>query len=598
MSLNEILAKNLLRFGAKNLTVESKSALLTEQTEPDLSQYDWSEGGTKVWDSADVGSIVRYIMARDAAQEYSNIEVYEPIFNWFVKHKTMPNVKDSLLVWCGDDPYYGLPNARQTAQASGTQYSNQNPEENTDLTALSNEWVSLIGTLKGIKSEDKQVAANLQVIATAFKKAAAAGLNVNTGKLTSPNTFKTAGYGTLKYLPNGGYTAEDVTTSKAFATSIVNRLSTQNKNTTVNAGAEGNLALVKANNINRTKLLLSINQKVQQKINNPQFRDSIAAGVDNVGYVVSKANYIEFSKQNIKTQTGTAEQPGSVDTVAVFDIQWPLKGEDQTVADNLAATFFPDDGTQTSSEAKSGMSQIAQMVRQEIQNQSQKYGETFEVISIAINTFASTSTVNSAYGSKNKKYNKQNNVTLVNARFAQMQADMSARLKEALGNNITDGQGQPVINKVIVGQRQNFANAGPEWESVGGDAYGQSYSIASYGPLFQEAYKANPKLTPKAFYSVEARKTNPQIKQDYEISFSGYRKAWIWLTVTMKGADAPDVQPLDVVISVSGDFAAEITWPDKRKSKPAKGSKSPRYSKPKNNMPSFGGRSIKCPTMF
>ena len=66
----------------------------------------------------------------------------------------------------------------------------------------------------------------------------------------------------------------------------------------------------------------------------------------------------------------------------------------------------------------------------------------------------------------------------------------------------------------------------------------------------------------------------------------------------MKGADAPDVQPLDVVISISGDFAAEITWPDKRKSKPAKGSKSPRYSKPKNNMPIFSGRSIGCPTMF
>ena len=124
------------------------------------------------------------------------------------------------------------------------------------------------------------------------------------------------------------------------------------------------------------------------------------------------------------------------------------------------------------------MAQIAQMVRQEIQNQKQKYGETFEVISIAINTFASTSTVNSAYGSKTGKYNKQNNVTLVNARFAQMQADMKERLTTAL-QNVTDGQNQPVTDKVVIGQRQNFANAGPEWESVGGNAYGQTYSIAN-----------------------------------------------------------------------------------------------------------------------
>ena len=123
MSLTETLSKNLLRFGVKNLTVESKSALLTEQTEPDLSSVDWSRGGSVTWRDADVSSIIRYIMARDATQEYSNIEVYEPIFNWFAKHKTMPNVKDSLLVWCGDDPYYGLPNARQQAQVSNKQYS-------------------------------------------------------------------------------------------------------------------------------------------------------------------------------------------------------------------------------------------------------------------------------------------------------------------------------------------------------------------------------------------------------------------------------------------------------------------------------------------
>lgn len=592
--MKNTLAENLLRFGVKNLTLENKSSMLTEQTEPDLSKFDWSKGGNYTWANANVGDIIKYILARDENQPYSNFEVYEPIFNWFAKNKTAPNVKESLLIWCSDDPYYGLPAARANAKDSNTQYSSQEIEPNYATIQRSKEWNELLSTLKGTSPEDKQVAANMKLIATAFQKAGETGLSVDLTK-GKPATFKDSKYPNLKYLPTGGYTQQDVEASKTIANNIVKTLATgDTKNTVIKQ--DNNLRLIKADNVARAKLLASIDRQVQEKINNPQFRDTVVNGSESIPYVISRASYIEFNKASISTNVGTKEQPGSVDTVSYIEYQWPEKGTDQETADNLAANFFPDDGIVTSFDSKEGMRNIARKIASEIRNAKQKYGDTFEVVSIAINTFASTSTVNTSFGSKTKKYSKANNIPLVNARFKSMQADMTNFLTNEL-EGVTDSTEESLVRKIVAGQRQNFANAGPEWEMVGGNAYGQSYSIESYGPLFQEAYRKNPKLTPKQFYSVEARK-NPAILRDYEISYAGYRKAWIWVTLQIKGADAPDIKQQDVVIAISGKFESTIMWPDKRRSKPAKGSKSPRYAKPKNNLPDFGGRSVKCPVMF
>lgn len=597
--MKNILAENLLRFGVKNLTLESKSSILTEQTEPDLSAYDWSKNGTIEWDNAKISDIIKYIMARDANQPFTNLEVYKPIFEWFEKHKSYKVTRESLLIWCGDDPFYGLAKARENRSTYDDPGS-----YSYSTSQLGKDWISLINSMKSVTTEDKQVIANLNLIATAYTKAGQLGLE--DFKSTEASTFKTKGLTigtppmTLKYLPNGGYTKEDVILSKKIATRALNRLSSKNTgNDRIDTSSATNLALIKADNVNRTKLLFDIEKQVQEKIKNPIFRDTIAPGIKSIPIIIKKADLLYFTKEEIKTNIGTQEEPGAADTVAVVEFAWPAASELGTeTADNFASTFFPDDGIKTSSEAKKGMEDIAGRIYDEIYKAKQKFGETFEVVSIAINAFASTSTVNSSYGSKIKTYNKQNNIKLVKARLAAMQNDMKDELLYALDlqrTGLRDGKNETPINKIIVGQQQNYANAGPEWEFVGGNSYGQKYSINNYGPLFQDAYKQNPKLTPKQFYSVQARRTNSSIKQDYEVSFGGYRKAYIWVSLTMKGAEAPNVQPLDVVISISGDFGAYIQWPDNRRVKLAKGSKKTRYNnRPKDNMPIFDGRKTLC----
>jgi hypothetical protein len=601
MNLEKILAENMLRFGVKNLSNVDKSAILTEQVEPNLSAADWSKGGTVTWANADVTDIVEYIYARDADQPYKNFAVYEPVMQWFASHGSDTRTKASLMIWCGDDPYYGLPKSREKAQEGGytavDPTADQTPRSAFGTRELAKEWQIAIDALKGTSPTDKQVKAHMQLYVTALEKAAAAGLSVNT--LNGPGYWK-SGKGELQYLPNGGYTAADVIQAKSNAIAFVKKLNTNAKGTMVSQDSDANLTLVKANNINRTKLLTSLDSQVRYKAQNPIFRDRIRnqKGKDDIPYVISKAWLIQFTKSDMSSNAATKDAPGSVDTIVYVNYSWPDPNTmDQAAMDNQAQTFFPDDGIIIGGNADTGMNRITDKIFNEIRDAKEKYGESFKVISIAINTTATTSKVNTSFGTglrgTAKKWSPENNIALVKARFANMQSVMTDKLKSGLKNQ-TDGAEESVLNKIVAGTQQNFANSGPAWTEVGGKAYEQEYTIANYGPLFQAAYAKDPTLTPQEFYSPEARKT-PAIKADYEQSFAGYRKAWITVTITMQGADAPDAPEGDVVIAISGNMEASIHWPDNRKDvKYKKSKKSHRSRMPINTIPIFTGSGTKC----
>lgn len=599
MNLEKILAENMIRFGVKNLSDVDKSAILTEQVEPNLSAADWSKGGTVTWANANVTDIVEYIYARDADQPYKNFAVYEPVMQWFASHGSDTRTKASLMIWCGDDPYYGLKDSREKAKAGGYQAVDPVADPQKPFTGTSHSvtvWQNAINGLKGTSPIDKQVKAHMQLYVTALKKADEAGLSV-----VAPGPSKWMnGEGTLQYLPNGGYTAADVVTAKSNVTSSIKKLNTNAKGTMVSQDSDANLTLVKANNINRTKLLTSLDSQVRYKAQNPIFRDRIRnqKGKDDIPYVISKAWLIQFTKSDMSSNVATKDAPGSVDTIVYVNYSWPDPNTmDQAAMDNQAQTFFPDDGIIIGGNADTGMNRITDKIFNEIRDAKEKYGESFKVISIAINTTATTSKVNSSFGTglkgAAKKWSPENNIALVKARFANMQYVMNAKLTNGLKNQ-TDGAEEPVLNKIVAGTQQNFANSGPAWTEVGGKAYEQEYTIANYGPLFQAAYAKDPTQTPQKFYSPEARKT-PAIKADYEQSFAGYRKAWITVTITMQGADAPDAPEGDVVIAISGNMEASIHWPDNRKDvKYKKSKKSHRSRMPKNTIPIFTGSGTKC----
>jgi hypothetical protein len=72
-----------------------------ENTEPDLSKYDWSNNGSVDFWKANTDTIIDYIIARDASKSYSKLQVYMPVMEWFkdVKKRKMSDedVKKSLI---------------------------------------------------------------------------------------------------------------------------------------------------------------------------------------------------------------------------------------------------------------------------------------------------------------------------------------------------------------------------------------------------------------------------------------------------------------------------------------------------------------------
>jgi hypothetical protein len=115
--------------------------------------------------------------------------------------------------------------------------------------------------------------------------------------------------------------------------------------------------------------------------------------------------------------------------------------------------------------------------------------------------------------------------------------------------------------------------------------------------MFQEAYKNNPSITPKKFYS--NRKNNPALKADYETTYSNYRTATVSVQMEVLAPKnlVQQVAEGEYVVSVVSGYGAEITWSRRRKRKKNNGGggwgrgKMERFPP----MPKFVGRTLNCP---
>jgi len=562
--------------------------------EPDLSKFDWSDGGKLTWRDAKISNILLYIKERDKGKDYTNFDSYKPVFNWFEYNKEkVEGIKDSLLIWVGDNPYYGLDESRKKAEEQSHQYSGQKVEPNDTLIEFSKDWNDSIDKLKGNSSTDKSVVNSLKVVSSLIKSSGEKGLSVNLpSSWGGPDSFEKGGIEKLPYLPKGGYTQEQAKFIKQQSDLLKKRLTIGTKGSYVKS--EDNLDLIKADNKDREGLLMEIEDQVQERIDNPIATDGIFGSNKDISSIISKASNIKFDKSESSNEIETDDTiPGGSKSQYVKFI-WPDESIPEKERDNFSYNFFLDDLTGVSGDSLDGMSKISRGVQNAIYNAQSKYRESYEVVSIKINSFASTSKVNSSFGSMPKKFSPEGNIKLVEARHKSIYDAMNKELIDTIGEDYTDSKENKVTSRIQRGQDLSYANAGPAWESVGGESYGQKFDISSYGPLFQAEYLKNKSITPKQFYSLENRKNNPQIKQDYELTYSGYRKAWVTVTVELKGVEEELNLNIESDVYVYGNFEAYIEWPFKDKSKPAKGSGGTRYAKPRGNMPKFTGRTIKC----
>jgi hypothetical protein len=533
-----------------------------------------------------------------------------PIMNWFRDHDS-PETRNSLDVWLSNNPYWGLGYAgkERPGYSDGTKYASGETADKyiqQDAIDLAKEWTTLlIDKLKGPADLDGKVKAQLNRIPVALTKTAEAGifLSVTPGKNTGLTLIKShltnlltkPNYGSIGFLPTGGYTDANVTAAKTFADAIIALMQTTTKTGTVDKTATG--YNVYADDNARSKILGEIQKQCKEKINNPQFRDHIRRGaIVELSWdkIVQEADYVTFSNSEIKAGGGTTSATNKQiksGIAEIFQFEYP---KNDTNFKYNQQNFFLDDGTTLTENSKEGIDSMWNEVGTWVRQLQKEFpNDPIDIQSITIFGYASTSTVNSGFGTGKafnspKKYNKENNVVLGQARMKAMMAETLAA-GDARGRKEFYSQvGSPVIT---TNQGQIEANHGPEWDSVGGSNYGQTYDITSYGPLFQAAYEKNKTLTPHKFYA--GRANDETLKAEYEETYSGFRMSAVGLVVQAIVPQSLKDQEVEgeYAAFVVGDFHGEISWTvEKNKKRRKRGGKT-RYSKaPLGFIPQFGPR--------
>ena len=617
---NDILGISILE-KMRILEMHYKAAgkkLITEQAEPqetDLTKYDWSAGGTVDFQSADINKIVDYTIARDTGTDYSKFEVYGPIMAWFRANQknNAEEIRNSLYLWLSKNPYYGLPQVRAKMAADGITDTENDfiGGEKKRLEEIANKWeTQVINNMKGTSTIDGQVKAQLamipKILREAINKNAIPDSDAITKMEKSVNQFiakKDKPEEDEKKLPfftKGGYTDAHLLLATSTKKSAI---------TIIQGGKTGESVFVdvRADDATKTKLLMEIQKQVNSKKNNPVFRDSMRSGniVDlTTEKIISEADSLGFTQDTSKVvgqESGVGTQK-TIESASILKFSYPADETPQDQRDTQADNFFGDDKTNISDAANQAMNDIATKIQQAISELIQKYGEDkVTVQSIGVGTYASTSTVNSSFGTGDafktpKAFNRGNNVRLVNARLQAMDTTFKQILNEKL-SEISDSEGG-LTERIITAVKESEANKGPEWDKVGGENYGVKYGIETYGPLFQAAYNKDETLTPRKFYS--QRGNNTEIKKDYEQTYSGYRKSMIGVYVSMLVPEEISKQTPtgEFVIATSPQFSAYIYWwqRDKIEIKLPKFGKLRLFKKrPKVFTPPSGGSRTACP---
>ena len=602
-----------------------------ENTEPNLSKYDWSSNGTVDFWKANTDAIIDYIIARDSYKSYSKLQVYMPVMQWFkdVKKRKMSdeNVKKSLYLWVGKDPYYGLAAARANVKQASSedegledaQYEELETKELKEKSAkrmedLATKWeTEVINQLNGTSDIDGKVKAQLAMIPKSLRAAVQGKIYLPDNVLTNyeaglNNYIKTKDKQNTNnklfgFYTKGGFTQQDLINATKSKTDVQSSLKggKYNEDVYTDVSVDDNV---------RMKLLTDIQTQVDEIIKNPKKRDNLRSGrvIElSVPKVISEADSIEFSEDTptIEGQeTGVGTQK-TVELLRVLNFSYPSEDTPQNERDVQAKNFFGDDKTTISDDADMAMYDIAVKIKNLIVDLQKRYGtDKVRILNIGVLTYASTSAVNSSFGTGGdtktpKVFNKANNVRLVNARLDAMDAAFKENLTSVL-SKVEDSDENPISDKITTLVKQAEPNKGPEWNSMGGANYDETYNIGDYGPLYQAAHAKDKKLTPRAFY---ANRNTDELKKDYEQTYAGYRKSMVGVSVQLYVPEeiAKQTPSGEYVMTSVGNFYASIVWWQRKKFEidwPNIGKIRFHSKRVKGFMPPFNGRKISCPVMF
>jgi hypothetical protein len=528
------------------------------------AQVDWSEGGKKTWENADIKKIIQFIRNQDSPFAFSRSPIYNAMLEWFESHPD-ELTRQSLKAWAGSSA------VTKVGETESKDYETLASKviSGTKSVLMRNRLNAYATKEPTKKAEVVALITQLDRIYTQYSSFSKKGIfpDIDTseeiidGISTISQGLKTSG-DMVKFGDDNDETLNipELTTTLADIDIITA------------AKDSGNVVNKQNDETSKTQIISQFNIEAAEKLKDKGFLDGFFRGLNpSLEGLILKAKSITIApgdteiiadyKSNIKKDTGVVKE------LASMTFTYPQENLDQTQRDQLATNMFPDDGDTLGPDGESGLQSI---VNEALKVYQDAEAEGAELKNINIKIYSSTSKVRTQYDSD--KYSEANNKKLALARANVIES----KLKELINETDLVVNNQPSIVTLL---KVVDANRGPGWnDQISVDLAGQPIDFATAyagAELYLFAHKKYPKLTARQFYGARNEKaasyasqlvgrsvSTDELKKEYEFLYSKWRYCMGGIEITMY-VDKNIIQSDDeqeFIVAVSGSLSASIEW--------------------------------------
>jgi len=532
---------------------------------PQPTRTDWSEGGKKTWEDADIKKIIQFIKEEDSQSAFSRSPIYTAMLEWFEDHPDALT-RESLKAWAGSASVVakGETQVKDYQTMASNIMARTNPESQTTrpkLTAFIKTTTDplLKTAAEGILKQFDRIFKEY----TAFKSKGVYPDLEFSKELYNELTLLNAGINLSgKLLMN-----DDEETIKLD--SILSTLTSSD----IISSAKGSGNVNIQSDVNaKAQIIAQLNVQAAAKLEDKDFLDWYFRGLSPslVGMIlkaktikigVAESTVIGQYKDAVKKETDLGKE------LAVRTFSYPQEDLDQNQRNELAMNMFPDDGDTLGQDGISGLQAIVNEALA-VYNSAIAEDEGAELKTINIRVYSSTSKVRTRY--KSDRYSEPNNIKLATARASVIEA----KLKELIdATDLSNAENVVTLLKVI------DPNRGPGWnDQKNVNLAGQVMDFASAyvnAPLYVYAHKKYPTLTARQFYggrneSAAAYATKlvgrqvsvEELENEYEDVYAKWRYCMGGIDLNMlvgkKLVETDSEQ--DFVVAVGGTLSVEIGW--------------------------------------
>jgi hypothetical protein len=537
---------------------------ISEQGEtPQPTRTDWSEGGKKTWEDADIKKIIQFIKEEDSQSAFSRSPIYTAMLEWFEDHPDALT-RESLKAWAGS-----------------ASVLNQGGTNTKDYIKLANNIILATGPTGYARNG---LTPFIETTTDAVLKTAAEGILKQFDRIFKEYTaFKSKGvYPDLDFskelnneikLLSKGISANGQLVNKDDETiDLKSILATLTSSDIISSAKGSGNVNIQSDENSKTQIIAQLNVQAAGKLKDKDFLDWYFRGLSPslVGMIlkaktikigVAESTVIGQYKDAVKKETDLGKE------LAVRTFSYPQEDLDQNQRNELAMNMFPDDGDTLGQDGISGLQAIVNEALA-VYNSAIAEDPNAELKTINIRVYSSTSKVRTAY--KSDRYSEPNNIKLATARASVIEA----KLKELIdATDLSNAENVVTLLKVI------DPNRGPGWnDQKNVNLAGEAMDFASAyvnAPLYVYAHKKYPTLTARQFYGgrnetaaayatklVGRQVSVEELSNEYQAIYAKWRYCMGGIDLNMlvgkKLVETDSEQ--DFVVAVGGTLSVEIGW--------------------------------------